>query len=172
MRVKNSSSKAIASHGGMSKRHLKNAMALMKQHHDNVMEYQERGYQLESGLQSHMAGLQEQSRVGSHARNLEMVGAIQKASEGGTEISHKFADGGGVSYTRKKRNKQMKPAATPNFPAVKMPEEPQQEAPKTQPTAKSPKFAQRDPKTGKISGYASTVQKPIKPKKTNPRKRK
>lgn len=158
---------------------MRDSLQLMSEHHKNVMEHLEASYGHETKLQTHVAGLQEKSKVGSHARNLEMVGAIQKAAEGGTAIAHNFPEGGGVSYTRKQQKvKAPKPSATPNFPSVKTPEEPQMEAPVAtvaQPK-KTQKYAHRDPVTRKISGYKDYPQDPkelkAKPKKAAPRKRK
>lgn len=151
------------------RRQTKHALALMQQHHQNVMDHLKTSYGHEAAFQSHMAGLKEQSMVGSHNRNLEMIGAVQKASEGGTGISHTFAEGGAVSYTRKQRkSNKPKAATTSNFPPVNLSDEPQQEAPVAAATpAKTGPSVKRDPKTGQAVSL-----NPNKAKKAVTRKRK
>lgn len=149
-------------HGGTKQ--MKHAAAMQEQHHKNVMDHLERSYQLQTGLMSHQAGLSETSAAGGHQRNLELHGAIHKASEGGTGVGISFPGGGSVSYTKKKpKEKVAKPVAAE--PIAPKPE------PSPEPGPKPEKYAQRDPKTKKIVGYAEKPQGLLPVKKPAPKKR-
>lgn len=120
----------------------------------------------------HLLG--EESKASEHGRLLNFHDTLFKHAKPGTELTFQKGDTSAAYTTREPRKRKPKTSAAPTFSPVKLSEEPQQEPPAaaTSPVAKPKKFAQRDPKTGKISGYAETVQKPIKPKKATPRKRK
>lgn len=151
--------------GGRGK--LRDALQMQQAHHKNVMEHLERSYQLQGGLMTQQAGLQEQASAGTHGRNLELHNAIHKAAEGGTQLSIHLPEGGQVSYTKKKTQPR---AAKPLTETIAPKPEP---SPSPGPAAKPEKFAQRDPKTKKITGYAETPQGPLpsKPTAKAPKKR-
>ena len=125
---------------------------------------------------THLLG--EEANASEHGRLINFHDTLFKHAQPGTELTFQKGDTS-ASYTKKQRQpRKPKTSAAPGpFSPVKLPEEPQMDAPATpaaatSPVAKPKKYAQRDPKTGKISGYAETIQKPIKPKKATPRKRK
>lgn len=168
LRAKTNKGSQLQGHGIMTGRHLKNAMALQAQHHKNVMEYQSEGYRLEGRHQETLAGLSEKAATGEHSRTLELHGAIQKAAEPGTGVKAAFPSGMAVEYTtRKPKVRKPKPSATPNFPPVKVAEEPQQEAPAAPatPVAKSGPSVKRDPKTGQAVSLNPNKAKKAVPKK-------
>lgn len=122
---------------GGRKQH-KAAMELLNQHHQNVMEHLNTSYALETGFQSHKAGLAETAAASEHGRLKELHGAINKSAQGGTGVS--FAKGDFSAQYTKAQPKERKPKATApkTFAPVKVAEEPQMEAPASStPVAKS-----------------------------------
>lgn len=146
---------------------ISDALRLQQEHHKNVMEHLVKSYELQGGLMTQHAGIQEQAAAGTHGRNLELHKAINKAAESGTQIGISLPEGGQVSYTKKKTQPR---AAKPLTETVAPKPEP---SPEPGPAAKPEKFAQRDPKTKKITGYAETPQGPLpsKPTAKAPKKR-
>lgn len=145
---------------------ISDALRLQQEHHKNVMEHLVKSYELQGNLMAQHAGLQQEAAAGTHGRNLELHKAINKAAEGGTQLSVHLPEGGQVSYTKKKTQPR---AAKPLTENVAPKPEP---SPSPGPAAKPEKFAQRGAE-GKIVGYAETPQKPLPKKSTaqTPKKR-
>lgn len=165
LRTKTSNKNKIEGHTNLSGRHLKNALAFQAQHHKNVMEYQSEGYRLEGEHQTKLAGLSEQAETAAHSRTLELHGAIHKAAEGGTGIKVAFPSGMAAEYTKAKpKVRQKKSAAPASFPAVKVADEPQQEAPAAPATSEGPKPLVKKGPGGKFQSLKSPEEK-VKPSK-------
>lgn len=155
--------------GGLSKRQHQRAMEMLDKHHANVMEHLGASYGHETQFQTHLSGLREQEAGGQHSRNLEFFKTTSRGAQGGT--SYKTNMPGGYSLemtTKQKAPRKPKQTATPAFPPVKMPEEPQAELPtSSNPATTSGATVGRDPKTGRATSLKGSSSQPPKQKKSS-----